>query len=133
MAAVTRDGNKWLEAESQQGPFVATILSTMEVHLQLLCPCLKLLSLLIIIQTLSIFFNPCWNPSCFARWLEESGEICQSPSPCSHEQLDMSGCDGLTLAGHQLPTKAVLSLPHPQLDRGGENITKGSWVKIRTV
>lgn len=92
MAAVTRDGNKWLEAESQQGPFVVTILSNMEEHLQLLCQCLKFLSL-IIIQTLSMFFNPCWNPSCFARWLEESGEICQALSPCSHEQLDMSGMD----------------------------------------
>jgi len=44
----TRDRNKWLEAESQQGPFVVTILSNIEVHLQLLCPCLKLLSLIYI-------------------------------------------------------------------------------------
>ena len=41
-------------------------------------------------------------------------------------------CGGLTLAGCQVPTKAALSLPPPQLDRGEKNITKGSWVEIRT-
>ena len=41
-------------------------------------------------------------------------------------------CDGLTLAGRQVPTKAVLSLPHPQLDRGEKNITKSLRVEIRT-
>lgn len=38
---------------------------------------------------------------------------------------------GLTLAGHQEPSKATLSLPSsPGQER--ENIMKGSWVKIRT-
>ena len=38
----------------------------------------------------------------------------------------------LTLAGHQVPTKAALIAPPPQLDRG-ENTMEGSWVEIRAV
>ena len=41
------------------------------------------------------------------------------------------GCGGLTLAGCQVPTKAALSL-HSSAGQGRENITKGSWVEIRT-
>ena len=41
------------------------------------------------------------------------------------------GCGGLTLAGHEVPTKAALSLSS-STGQGTENITKGSWVKIRT-
>ena len=40
-------------------------------------------------------------------------------------------CGGLTLAGHQVPTKAALSLTS-SAGQGRENITKGSWVEIRT-
>ena len=41
-------------------------------------------------------------------------------------------CGGLTPAGCQVPTKAALSLALLSWT-GGENITKGSWIKIRTV
>jgi len=40
-------------------------------------------------------------------------------------------CGELTLAGHQVPTKAALSLPC-SAGQGKEDITKGSWVKRRT-
>ena len=43
-----------------------------------------------------------------------------------------TGCGGLTLAGCQVPTKATLSLPLLSWT-GGDNKTKGSWVKIRAV
>lgn len=93
LATGTRDGNKWLEAESQQGPFVVTILSNMEAHLQLFCLCLKLLSLLnIVIQILCPhFLIHTGIHSGFARRLEESGETCQFLSPCSpSKKLDLS-------------------------------------------
>jgi len=42
-----------------------------------------------------------------------------------------SACGGLTLAGFQVPVKAALSLPYSG-GQGRQNITKGSWVEIRT-
>jgi len=43
----------------------------------------------------------------------------------------MEDYGGLTVAGHQVPTKLLYHSP-PQLDRGRENINKASWVEIRT-
>lgn len=60
------------------------------MYLQLLCPCLRLLSLLnIIIQTpWPCFLIHFGIHPVFSRWLEESGDICQSLSLCSpHKQL----------------------------------------------
>ena len=42
----------------------------------------------------------------------------------------MHMCGGLTLAGFQVPTKAALPLLS-SAGQGTENITKGSWVKIK--
>jgi len=42
-----------------------------------------------------------------------------------------SPCGGLTLAGHQVPTKAAPSLPS-SAGQGRENTTKGSWVERGT-
>jgi len=39
-------------------------------------------------------------------------------------------CGGLALAGHQVPTKAALSL-HSSAGQGRENGTKGTWAEIR--
>ena len=55
---------------------------------------------------------------------KSTGELCTGGQTC---------CGGLTLAGCQVPTKAILSLPAPpSAGQGRQNITKGSWVKIRT-
>jgi len=42
----------------------------------------------------------------------------------------IGNCGGLTVAGHQVPTKAALSLPS-SAGQGRENRTKGSWVEVR--
>jgi len=47
------------------------------------------------------------------------------------EEGHLPGCGGLTLAGLQVPTKAVLS-PHSSTGQRRENIMKGLWVEIRT-
>ena len=69
-----------------------------------------------------------WIPKGHRKTGEGPGEDNQNDQGVG--ELDM--CDGLTLAGRQVPTKAVLSLPHPQLDRGEKNITKSLRVEIRT-
>ena len=46
-------------------------------------------------------------------------------------EFSILGCGGLTPAGCQVPTKAALSLPS-STGQGRENITKRSWVEIRT-
>jgi len=43
----------------------------------------------------------------------------------------LSVCGGLTLAGHQVPTKAAPSLPS-SAGQGKENIMKGLCVKVKT-
>ena len=56
------------------------------------------------------------------------------PNACLSDgvgHLCVCTCAGLTLAGHQIPTKATPSLTS-SAGQGRENITTGSWVKIRT-
>jgi len=45
--------------------------------------------------------------------------------------FSVENCGGLTLDGQQVPTKAALSIPS-SAGQGRENMTKDSWVKIRT-
>ena len=64
---------------------------------------------------------------CHGRWVLGISAAPQPLGPCTDER----GCGGVTLAGHQAPTKAALSLPSSAGKRR-ENIMKGSWVEIRT-
>lgn len=92
-ATGSRDGNKWLDTKSG-GSFCADFPVERGLYLQFLCLCLRLLSLLnVIIQIpCPCFLIPAGIYPGFARWLEESGEICQSLSLCSpHKQLDLLG------------------------------------------
>ena len=62
--------------------------------------------------------------------------LCVNTSRWQREEIVKIGatfvhCGGLTLTGCQVPTKATLSLPS-SAGQGRENITKGSWVEIRT-
>ena len=59
------------------------------------------------------------------------GAMIQSSLERMWETILKRECGGLTLAGHQALTKAALSLPS-SAGQGRENITKGSWIEIRT-
>ncbi|GAB0179809.1 mitochondrial enolase superfamily member 1 [Grus japonensis] len=50
---------------------------------------------------------------------------------CTINNLQMTQCGGLTLAGGQVPTRAALSLPS-FTRQGRKGITKCLWVEIRT-